>query len=127
MTKNWLTGYKLVFKEHGKMLSLTFEKGEGLEYKIGKITKPKKGWGPMAVFDTKKNVKFFCSIYRWSGANVRLLKVEYTPSRLNFLRKIIRGNSFVSTHSPTGTLFAKEVKPIKVERRNNHANKMSRM
>ena len=118
MTKKWKMGYKLVSTEYGKMLSLTLSKLNASEYKIGKITRPKKGWGPIALFDTKENVEEFCNIYGWRTIYVKLLTVKYIPSRLKFLRKIGAYKAIhIYNNVPKGTLFAREVKPIKIERR----------
>ncbi len=118
MAKKWKMGYKLVSTEYEKMLSLTLSKHNALEYKIGKITRPKEGWGPIALFDTKESVEKFCDRFGWRTIHVKLLTVKYIPSRLKFLRKIGAYKAIhIYNNVPKGTLFAREVKPLKIERK----------
>lgn len=52
----WIRGYKLIRRENNRMLSHTGreELGDCVEYKVGQITKPLKGCGPLFILTDNK-------------------------------------------------------------------------
>jgi hypothetical protein len=52
------------------------------EYFLGKTNKRKKGWGPLAVFDTMFNAEIFIEIEEPKGSiDIVAFECEYTPSK----------------------------------------------
>lgn len=101
--KEWKLGWKICAKEFSKLYPCNMLTSYP-EYKMGKITKPKKGNGPLAVFKSRKDAREFkCDTLGW-----KIFRCKYVPSKRRNL--MIRGK--IATHLdclPYGTVLAEEV------------------
>ena len=100
-------GYKIVSVRNGRYYSWKAQP-KPLEYRIGKTTMPKPGFGPLCLFSTLEEAK--AHLVKNSG-NV-ILKVRYVPapeSRV-WTPEVISGLDILQDK----TVLAKSITPIKV-------------
>ena len=106
-SKKTRIGYKIVSVRNGRYYSWKVHP-EPVEYRIGKTTKPKPGFGPLCLFSTLEEAK--AHLVKNSG-NV-ILKVRYVPapeSRV-WTPEVISGLDILQDK----TVLAKSITPIKV-------------
>ncbi len=104
-----LEGYKLVRKELPNLFYSAFSDGYVTKYKLNEFTYPKKGNGPLAVFDTLDSAKNFLKEINTKG--FILYKCKYTKSENNYLwfvEKSLR-EKFCRKDLPIGTICADKV------------------
>ena len=79
-----MIGYKICLILGSKFVSFYFGRA-GVEYEIGKVTKPSKGHGPLAVFKTLEDVEQF-----YPDCKLPIFKCKYTPSKRIYLFNGVR-------------------------------------
>jgi len=99
--EKWLTGFKLLEKRDGRLCSW-FCSAMSVNYSTHHETKPKRRWGPLAVFSSleyAKNVGADC--------NRPIYRCRYVKSRKTHLFTACGSERF---YFPAGTVLASKVK-----------------
>ena len=75
-----MRGYKVLTAKRRSCIAII--KNGGLYYPVGVAVKPKKGWGPLCVFQQKERAEEFAKYFvcGWPNSNGFIAKCEYEPS-----------------------------------------------
>lgn len=114
-----MKAFKLVRYDRKRRKYLSYTSLEDQIYYVNRVTKRRKGFGPLAVFNNLKNARNFLIVDRnlcTKGLNFsfHIFECEIKPSNDKKLWMIIPGteNKSVLHSLPQGTLFADTVKLI---------------
>jgi len=110
------TGYKVVRDVNGELHSSHAIEGGSVKYALDVWTEPNEGCGPLAVFDTLRNARFFSRLCIDRSSH-RIFESEFVPSRAQRLRLTsVCGTAkqvMPLSETPSGTLLAREVRLIR--------------
>jgi len=108
--KKWHIGWKVVRVVKGRLFSAFCGMGE-VEYKIGELTVPRTGCGPLAVFDCFDAAHSFVRMLTESHVKCQIVPCKYRLSR--FRRMWDRDICQTLKVLPLGTRLADKVMLVK--------------
>jgi hypothetical protein len=82
-------------------------------YHLGKWTEPRKGWGPLCVFNTKRNATMFRK--KLMAPHYAIMRCEYEPSNSDKIwRKMLTCTEVrLLCEAPYGTVLATRVRLLR--------------
>ena len=97
--------YKVIRGRHSSAVMRS-----GLVYKVGRVTRPRKGWGPLAAFRTRQAARRFMEVYRYrQGYGIWQAQAEVDSKAWTVWAPDARGRLYLS-NMPEGTILCKSIR-----------------